>query len=134
MTEIEKFSADVKRIVKHDRADHGGSYDGLRAAQKAAELFSSYSKELAGLPESIADYWLHTYVEPSADADNEPSEEHVEWLASALAFLAGDERECVGFSAADWRTLCDLVNYEAEDLPIDVLSDLMTILVNRKAL
>ena len=45
MNDIQKFQADIKRIIKHDRADNGGVYDGVRASKTIAELFISSNKD-----------------------------------------------------------------------------------------
>lgn len=134
MTEVEKFVADARRVVKRDRADNGGAYDGLRASRKVAELFCGNVRSLGDLPNSIAEYWLDEHVASSESMDDEPSAEHIEWLASALSFLYGTLEKAVCFSDEDWRKLAEFVNYEAEDLPIDVLSSLMGVLVERRVL
>ena len=57
-----------------------------------ANLFCSYNKELGALPNSIAEYWLTTYVKKGSDLGQEPSSKSQDWLADVLEFLAGEER------------------------------------------
>lgn len=132
MNDIEKFRADARRAIKHERSDSGNNYDGIRASKKVAEFFCRTSS-LPGLASSISEYWINNRIEVSQNYADEPSQENIDWLASALAFLSGDVTECT-FSVSDWKKLGELVNYEAEDLPIEDLSTLMGILLEKKAL
>ncbi len=99
-----------------------------------ASLFCSYNKDLGSLPESIAEYWLATYILPSSQVQEEPSREHQEWLADVLEFLAGERGEFRSITMEDWAALRDLVGYEAEDLPLEVLQPLMGTLLERGVL
>lgn len=99
-----------------------------------ANLFCSYNKGLGALPNSIAEYWLTTYVKKGSDLGQEPSSKSQDWLADVLEFLAGEESELKSITATDWVTLRDLINFEAEDLPMEVLSSLMGTLLERGVL
>ncbi len=137
---IEKFYADVKRILKHDRADNAGNYDGIRASKSIAKHFVSLYKDLGELPFCIADYWEQTYILTAKATQDEPSEKNVTWLAAALALLEGNfsqnasDQEKEAFSTDDWKELCKLVNYEAEDLPLGLLTSLMSTFTEKKVL
>lgn len=140
MDTIQKFYADVQRIIKHDRSDNGGNYDGLRASKTVAKHFIALQRGLGELPCSIADYWEQTYILPSLKQDAEPTVANITWLAAALSLL--DEsfaenataEEKAAFSKKDWKELCDLVNCEAGELPIDLLTSLMAIFTEQKAI
>lgn len=134
MTDIQKFYADVQRIQKHDRADNGGKYDGQRTCRAVEKLFISQFRDLGSLPQSFADYWDSTYIQNSGDLNQEPTPEHVDWLASALSLLDGNDDEDIHFSKEDWKELCKMVTYEAEDLPMDLLESLMTIFLSKGAM
>ena len=43
-----------------------------------------------------------------------------------------DETDCL--TDEDWREMADAVNYEAEDLDMDILSQMMSTLVEKQAL
>ncbi|MFI3258145.1 MAG: hypothetical protein R3Y36_07610 [Spirochaetales bacterium] len=137
---VEKFYSDVRLIIKRDRSDNGGNYDSMRASKSIARHFISLNKDLGDLPQNITDYWISTYIERSDCPEKEPTEEHITWLGAATALLDGSfdehasDEEKSAFSKADWKELCELVNYEAEELPIDILSSLMTVFTDRKAL
>lgn len=134
MTNIEKFYADVQRIKKHDRADNGGIYDGLRAAKAVQSLFENQLPFLKNVTSLLGDYWLRTYIETSDNLSNEPTIEHVDWLAQLLAFFDGTVEKDNVFTKQDWEEIRDSIKYEAEDLPIDFLSSCMSLLLENKAL
>ena len=133
MTNTDKFLADIKRIINRNRAD-GVKYDALACCRQVTELFSFYNKDLGDLPHSIGDYWFKEYIVPSTQLEEEPTLQHQDWLADVLEFLAGEEGEFKSITSKDWITLRDLINYEAEDLPVEVLSSLMGVLLERGVL
>lgn len=133
MTNTDKFLADIQRIVKRGRSDNA-SYDGVESSRRVASLFCSYNKDLGSLPSSIAEYWLTTYILSSEDTQEEPSREHQEWLADVLEFLAGERGEFKSITPEDWASLADYINFEAEDLPMEVLQSLMGILLEQGVL
>ena len=150
MDDIQKLYADFKRRVKHERSS-SAAYDGKRAAESAADYFASLYTDMGTLPEQIADYWIRTRILNAEHPESEPSEQHIAWLLTAAEILDGtyaDDAEGKGvgesesgtssapssFSERDWRELCDMVNYEAEELPMDRLSALMSIFVAKKIL
>lgn len=133
MTNTDKFLADIKRIIKRNRSDNT-HYDGMECSRQVGNLFCSYHKDLGDLPSSIIQHWLTQYIEPSSELQEEPTREHQDWLADVLEFLAGEEGEFKSITHEDWVALRDLINYEAEDLPVEVLSSLMGVLLERGAL
>jgi hypothetical protein len=133
MTDIEKFRSDIQRIIKHERAENGGRYNAQKACEQAAALLENNARGLGELPHSIADYWIKTYILPSDSPGEEPTGEHIDKLAAMMSFLDGSTEDGDVLSARDWKEIGLLTGYEAESLPIEVLSELMTILVDRKA-
>ena len=98
------------------------------------ELFSSYNKDLGDLPNSIGDYWFKQYIVPSSQLSEEPTPQHQDWLADVLELLAGEEGEFKSITPKDWIVLRDFVGFEAEELPMDVLSSLMGVLLEKGVL
>lgn len=133
MTNTDKFFADIKRIIKRNRAD-GVTYDALKCCRQVTELFSSYNKDLGDLPNSIGDYWFKQYIVPSSQLSEEPTPQHQDWLADVLELLAGEEGEFKSITPKDWIVLRDFVGFEAEELPMDVLSSLMGVLLEKGVL
>ncbi len=136
MTETEQFLADAKKIIRHERADNGGRYDGLLACRNVGALLERYNRSLGALPQSVADYWQQAYVVPSADAANEPSEANLHRLAAFHAFLSGDgdDEWLDALSHDDFCQLQELVNCEAADLPLEALEAMMAVIVAKGAL
>lgn len=133
MTNIDKFYADVQKIKKHDRANNV-EYDGKRASLAVVSMFESMNRDLGDLPRSIGEYWISNYINNSSDLACEPTDEHVEWLLTVLSFLDGSLEPNMDLPKKDWEAIMDFINYEAESLPINVLTDLMAILVSKKVL
>ena len=133
MTNTDKFFADIKRIIKRNRAD-GAQYDPLACCRQVTQLFSSYNKDLGDLPNSIGEYWFKHYIVPSTQQEEEPTPQHQDWLADVLEFLSGEEGEFKSITPKDWIVLRDFVGFEAEELPMEVLSSLMGVLLEKGVL
>ena len=138
MDTIQKFYTDIRKAVKQARPE--GKPDKTEAlCREISNRFSHLFAHLGSLPESIADYWLQNKIVKSAQPENEPSEQNLLWLVNAAEILNGsytdeaDETDDT-FSKQDWKELCELVTAEAEELPIDELTDLMSIFMSKNVL
>lgn len=131
MTNIQKFFSDTKRIIKHDRADNNGTYDGSRCSKRIISLFESNLSQFPEIARSLGDYWFTTYIQPSSEINNEPTQEHLDWLANILSLFDGELEENHTFTKQDWQEIRDTINYEAESLPLDFLSSIMNILLEQ---
>ena len=134
MTDIQKFFSDVGKIIKHDRADNAGNYNAERASRAVADFFVSSNKGMAELPSSLAEYWLNNKVLPHLSEDPCPSADAIDWLGDAQELLDGTIGTDTHFSADDWAELRDMVNCEAEDLPIDALTSMMSVIMDHGAI
>ena len=134
MTDLGKFYADVQRCLKHERADNNGNYDGLRASRAVEKLFVSCSRGLECIAEPLAEYWEQTYIQKSTNIAEEPQKKNIDWLANVLALFDGELEPEQDFSKKDWTEISDTVNAEAENLPLEVLSSIMSTIVERKVL
>ena len=133
MTDIGKFLSDIRRIKKHDRQNNGGNPDYNRIFRDLNSLFLRSTSCPADLARSVFEYWENEYVFSSQKQKEEPSEENSQKLAAMLAFLEDSDEFQSVLTQKDWQELRDLVNYEAEDLPVDVLQSLMRVLVEKGA-
>ena len=133
MDGISKFVSDIEKIKKHDRADNNGNYDGERACKSIADLFISNNKYVQNLASSYADYWMQTYIYNSTDIKNEPSDTSLDKIIAMEALLENSSEDTACLTKEDYNELCSLTNMEAEDLPLDLLNDLMTIFVDKQA-
>lgn len=133
MDNIQKFLADAQRIKKHYRAEHQ-NYDGIKVCEQIRDHFEKINRAAPGLAQSFGQYWLDSYIYKSRDPANEPSDQNLGKITALLALLeSGDatSQDLEALDAADWKEIKDLVNYEAGDLPIDLLNDLMMVIVGK---
>lgn len=137
MDAIQKFISDCEKIKKRERAQNGGVYDARRSCQSMCEAFVSGNAVLKTLAQSFADYWFSTYIAPSTDSE-EPTPAHLETFAALQALLSGETNaespDLAPLSDSDWKELCDIVNGDADEIPLDVLNQLMTLFVDKQVL
>ena len=133
MTDIGKFLSDIQRIKKHDRQNHSGNPDYNRIFRDLNNLFLRSTSCPADLARSVFEYWENEYIFNSQNQKEEPSEENSQKLAAMLAFLEDSDEFQSVLTQKDWQELRDLINYEAEDLPVDILQSLMRVLVEKGA-
>lgn len=134
MTLVEKFRSDIQRTIKHERADNNGRYNPDKICTSIQNLFERNSLVPGGVSRAIAYYWRDEYIDHSTEAENEPTEEHIDKLCAFLSFLNGaDEGEEI-LSDQDLEEINDAVNDEAETMPLEQLQNLMSKLVERGAL
>ena len=113
MTDVEKFTSDVAKLKKMDRHEHNNVTDYNRLSNPLADLFARSSQVEKSFANTIFDYWEKNYIWNQADLSEAPTDEDVAKLGAYLA---------------------ELVNYEAEDMEISKLTELMSILVDHHAL
>lgn len=133
MTHAELFEANVRRIRKYDRSEHAGVYNAARVCTKIMAAFEKENPDLRALFRAAAEYWHEKYIAPSEEFDNEPTDAHVRWLSDAIELFDGKNPENCVFTDEDWRNVCELVNYEASDIPLELLSAMMTVFLDRNA-
>ena len=133
MTDIGKFLSNIQRIKKHDRQNNSGNPDYNRIFRELNSLFLRSTSCPADLARSVFEYWENEYIFNSQNQKEEPSEENSQKLAAMLAFLEDSDEFQSVLTQKNWQELRDLVNYEAEDLPVDILQSLMRVLVEKGA-
>ncbi|HZK19463.1 MAG TPA: hypothetical protein VFC68_01920 [Treponemataceae bacterium] len=134
MDNLSKLYTDIHRTIKHDRAQHAGEHDGLRASNAVAQLFEKKTAGLGEIPCAITEHWLNTYIKPSKNIAQEPGETNIDWLVKVFSLLNGTFDTDMDFPQSDWKKIADIIKLEAEDLPLDILSDIMAVFVNRRIL
>ena len=133
MTDINKFLSDVQKSLKHDRQNNGGKSNYDRVKNDLRRLFERNAAAVGELADSVFEYWENEYIYRSSDLTWEPSEENQNRLAAYLAFLENSDEYQELISDDDWQEFGRLVNFEAEELDVGVLQDLMKILVSKGA-
>ncbi len=134
MTDIEKFTSDVAKLKKMDRHEHNNVNDYNRLSDPLANLFARSSQVDKSLAGTIFDYWEKNYIWNQADLTEAPADDAIAKLAAFLAFLNNSDENSELVSKEDWKNLAELVNFEAEDMDIEKLTELMAILVDHHAL
>jgi len=134
MTDVEKFVSDVAKLKKMDRHEHNNTIDYNRLSNPLADLFAKSSQVDKSFANTIFDYWEKTYIWNQSDLSEAPSDADVSKLAAFLAFLNNSDENAELVTGSDWKTLAELTNYEAEDMDIEKLTELMSILVDHHAL
>lgn len=132
MDNISKFYADAQRIKKHYRANNS-RYDGQKVCEEVKNLFARNNPQVKSLALSFGDYWFNEYIVNSAEMENEPTQQHLEILGAMQALMDNEPEQTAALCQKDWQELCSLTNYEAEDLPIEFLNDIMIIFVDHQA-
>ena len=123
----------MQKSLKFDRQNNGGKSDYNRVKNDLRRLFERNAAMVGELADSVFEYWENEYIYRAADVKAEPSEENQNRLAAYLAFLENSDEFQDLISDDDWNEFGRLVNFEAEDLDVDVLQDLMKILVSKGA-
>lgn len=131
MTDIGKFLSDLQKILKHDRQNNSGSSNYERISKDICSLFVRASACPGQLPKSIFHVWESNYIYGLPSLENEPSEQRAQALAAMLAFLSNSDEYQDLLTQDDWEEISDIVNAEADDMPLDLLQDLMGILVSK---
>ena len=133
MTDVNKFLSDIQKSLKHDRQNNSGKSDYNRVKNDIRRLFERNAAAVGELADSVYEYWENEYIFNSTDIGAEPTEENQNRLAAYLAFLENSDELQELISDDDWNEFGRLVNFEAEELDVDVLQDLMKILVSKGA-
>lgn len=134
MTDVEKFTSDVAKLKKMDRHEHNNVNDYTRLSNPLADLFAKSSQVEKSLAGTIFDYWEKNYIWNQTDLSEAPTDSDVAKLSAFLAFLNNSDENAELVTDDDWKNLAELVNYEAEDMDIEKLTELMSILVDHHAL
>lgn len=132
MNLAQKFYSDIERIKKHNR-DSSGKLNKENVKNQIVALFENNNRGMCQLPQSLAEYWISEYVNPEFDSGRtEISIATIDKIVAMYSFLLGDDdTDCL--TKKDWQKIGEAVKFEAEELPMEVLSALMKILVEKQA-
>ncbi|MBO7122771.1 MAG: hypothetical protein J6V90_05775 [Treponema sp.] len=123
MNKSEKFSVDLKRIKKANRS---ASYFNLNGALADIErLFTSQNSQAKDLASSLFDWWKNEWARGPELEDSA-----LEKLSALNAFL-NQEEDTDALDQDDWKRVKDEVSYEAENLDLDLLSQMMKTIVSK---
>lgn len=127
MTDIDKFYSDADRLVA--RASAPGSLAAGKLGSELSRMFLVWTRDFGEVGTNIAAYWTNKYSQTlTSDAERKTA---IEWFAAAIALLSGCFTEKMDFPDEDWYEIRDIVSAEADDLDIDLLMTIMTVIVDR---
>jgi hypothetical protein len=127
MTDIDKFLSDADRLVA--RASATGKTDTQKLAGELTRLFLIWARDFGELGTNLSSYWIGEYTESLST--EEGRKRAVEWFGSILALLSDCFTKDMDFSDRDWEEIRDCISDEAENLDMDLITSIMTIIVDR---
>ncbi|MGL4982842.1 MAG: hypothetical protein ACRC4W_08335 [Treponemataceae bacterium] len=137
MIAVQRFQVDVKRALKKEWAKENSQ--ARERAKAVAEVFCFYLRNMHVIAQSLVDYWMSEYIEGSSNPEGQPTEQSIVWLENMI-YLFTEQIDQTNinildtFSTKDWQEVHSLINAEAETLPIQTITFIMSIIVERKML
>lgn len=131
MTDIDKFHSDADRIASRaakDEARGGLPYE-REFCEGISRLFLSWTRDYAGVGDSLAEYWKARHGTSAATAEGRAAA--IEWFGNALALLSGSFPKDADFSDEDWEEIRETVSAEAETLDLDIVTSILSVVVER---
>ncbi len=127
MTDIDKFFSDADRLVA--RASVPGSQSAGKLGSELSRMFLVWTRDHGDIGTDLAAYWTERYGNTlTTDAGRKTA---LEWFGAALALLSGCFADTMTFPDEDWEEIRDIVSAEAENLDMDLLVSIMTVIVER---
>ncbi len=127
MKEIDKFFSDGDKIIAKWRAEGTGKTARLASALSAH--FRSWTRSVDEIAEPLVTYWETEYADTLGTEEGRKAA--VDWLGALHALLTGGFDGTMDFAARDWEEIRDTINAEAEAMDLDLLSEIMTVIVER---
>jgi hypothetical protein len=129
MKKQQKIDAELFRTAKI------AGQQGQNVTAQVAVCFAEFHRNLGGLPQTILEYWKKTYANAPSQGGY-LADEAIIWLAAASDLLSLEEYADTkdiwdGFSPDDWTAISEAVNSESGTLPIETLTALLSVIVER---
>lgn len=128
MTELDKFYSDAERLTKRALKPDVSGQSGF--STELIRLFLQRAPKLGDLPADLAALWEQRYA--AVCATEEARTAACAWFACALALLDGNLEPGQDFPVQDWPDIRDLISTGADDIDINILTDIMSVLVSRR--
>lgn len=127
MTNIDKFYSDADRIMA--RAGAPGNQDMKKLAAELSRHFLGWTRDYGELGPNLSTYWIDEYSNTLSTPEGRKAA--IEWFGALLALLSGSFTAEMDFSDRDWEEIRENVSAEAEDLDMDLVASIMTVIVER---
>ncbi|HQB88407.1 MAG TPA: hypothetical protein PLJ76_05290 [Treponemataceae bacterium] len=125
MTNLDKFYSDAHKSLA--RADRNGSPTTLAAELQRS--FMEWTRSYGNLAENFWTFWLDRYADALGNTDNRGIA--IDRLVSLMALLTGSFDDTMDFSNEEWEDIREIVSAEAEDMEMDRLMEIMSVIVSR---
>ncbi len=131
MTDLDKFFSDADRIASRASKDEaaGGHAFEREFREAITRLFLSWTRDYAGVGDSLAEYWGERYAGATATAAGRAGA--IEWFGNVLALLSGCFPKEADFPDDDWAEIRDTVSAEADTLDLDIVTGILSVVVER---
>jgi hypothetical protein len=127
MTDIDKFYSDADRIMA--KAGAPGSGGTAKLASDLSRHFLLWARDYGDVGTDMATWWMEHYADTLGS--DEGRKAAVEWFGALLALLTGNFTAEMDFPTDDWNEIRDTVSACADDLDIDIITTIMTVIVER---
>lgn len=127
MNLMEKFYADASKLVKKCPPETFNE----ELSALFCRAISTCDKRASVLADDFADYRLNR-VSAVDGSDTKEQTEAVEWLYKIFALLTSNFEKNMDFTAEDWEQIKMTVSAAGYELDIELLSSIMSVLVERK--
>lgn len=124
MTNLDKYYSDADRL-----ASRGANRPKDEFAKALVQLFSSWSRDFEPIASALCGYWQGRYADT---LDTEAGKTAaVEWFGSLLSLFYEDFPRDKDFADDDWEEIRDTVSAEAESLDMDLVTSILSVIVER---
>lgn len=124
MTNLDKYYSDADRL-----AARGATRPKDEFAKGLIQLFRSWSRDFEPIATPLAEYWQGRYAHTLDDPAGK--EAAVEWFGALLSLFYGDFPRDKNFPDDDWAEIRDTVSAEAESLDMDLVTTILSVIVER---
>jgi hypothetical protein len=126
MTDLDKFFSDADRLVARASASNASPE---RLAGDLARNFQTWTRDYGDIGADLSAYWVDRYAATLTSPEGKKAA--VDWFGNLLALLSGGFTPQMDFPDADWEEIRETISAEADNLDIDLLTDIMTVIVER---
>ena len=88
-----------------------------------------WTRSYGNLAENFWTFWLDRYADALGNTDNRGIA--IDRLVSLMALLTGSFDDTMDFSNEEWEDIREIVSAEAEDMEMDRLMEIMSVIVSR---
>jgi len=127
MTDIDKFYSDADRLAS--RIPSTDTSAGPKFASDLTRLFLSWTHDYGEIGEDLASWWANKYRDGLGE--DGARRKAVEWFGAALSLLSGCFTDKMDFPDDDWEEIRDTISASADELDIDLIQTIMTVIVER---